>query len=542
MPLLAPEPLATAPLPVVFALRPQAPVQHVKAAIDWSQYVWFAYIAMAALLLVRLAFHWLRASRVLSGAIRVEDPRVAVGFEVRESAAVAVPATAGLLRPIILLPATWREWDEDTLRAALVHEAAHASRRDPLLLVLAAVNASLFWFHPLARWAEARLRRLCEEAADDVCLEELGDRGRYASVLVEMAEASLRRGVRLPWPAIAMARPSEVKQRIDRMLADGYRAGARVRRGGWLVVIAVSAALLVPLATVRVAHAETSTRKLRRERAMPYDKWLNEDVVYIISAEERAAFQKLAGDEEREQFIDQFWLRRDPTPTTRENEFKREHYRRIAHANERFESSKPGWRTDRGHMYIVFGPPDEIESHPTPPRREVWHYRTIEGLGTNVELTFTDPASDGEYRLEANAVRLEGADGAKRFLDVMHGSLMAGVAGPADAISLNMETSDLASEQLEHYRRYRFTVRLQVFAANGQVVHTGDFEHQLPVRDSVRSERLHQLVPQFPPGTYRVHFTITDQVSHRVFERDVTHTVPPSSRREKIRWPGTIGR
>src|SRR5215469_6982707 len=105
--------------------------------------------------------------------------------------------------------------------------------------------------------------------------------------------------------------------------------------------------------------------KLRKELEGPYKKWLNEDVVYIITDEERQAWKRLATDEEREQFIEQFWLRRDPTPDTAENEFKEEHYERIAYANERFSSGKPGWKTDRGRIYITRGKPDEIESHPS---------------------------------------------------------------------------------------------------------------------------------------------------------------------------------
>jgi len=97
--------------------------------------------------------------------------------------------------------------------------------------------------------------------------------------------------------------------------------------------------------------------KLRKELETPYRKWLNEDVTYIITDEERTAFKRLNTDDEREQFIEQFWLRRDPTPDTEENEFKEEHYRRIAYANEHYASGIPGWKADRGRIYITFGPP-----------------------------------------------------------------------------------------------------------------------------------------------------------------------------------------
>ncbi len=155
--------------------------------------------------------------------------------------------------------------------------------------------------------------------------------------------------------------------------------------------------------------------KLRKELETPYRKWLNEDVAYIITDEERAAFKRLQTDEEREQFIEQFWLRRDPTPDTVENEFKEEHYRRIAYANEHYASGIPGWKSDRGRIYITFGPPDEIDSHPSggtyerPPEEgggttttfpfEDWRYRYIDGIGNDVNIEFVDPTMTGEYRM-----------------------------------------------------------------------------------------------------------------------------------------------
>jgi len=155
--------------------------------------------------------------------------------------------------------------------------------------------------------------------------------------------------------------------------------------------------------------------KLRKELMTPYRKWLNEDVAYIITDEERQAFKRLQTDEEREQFIEQFWLRRDPTPDTAENEFKEEHYRRIAYSNERYASGIPGWKTDRGRIYITFGPPDEIESHPSggsyerPSEEgggttstfpfEKWRYRYIEDIGSDIMIEFVDPTMSGEYRM-----------------------------------------------------------------------------------------------------------------------------------------------
>jgi GWxTD domain-containing protein len=155
--------------------------------------------------------------------------------------------------------------------------------------------------------------------------------------------------------------------------------------------------------------------KLRKELETPYKNWLNVDVGYIITDEERQAFKRFTTDEERQQFIEQFWLRRDPSPDTEENEYKEEHYRRIAYANERYASGIPGWKTDRGRIYITFGPADEIESHPSggsyqrPIEEgggttstfpfEIWRYRYIEGIGNDVLIEFVDPTMTGEYRM-----------------------------------------------------------------------------------------------------------------------------------------------
>ena len=155
--------------------------------------------------------------------------------------------------------------------------------------------------------------------------------------------------------------------------------------------------------------------KLRKELEGPYRKALNEDLAYIITDEERAAFKLLSTDEEKENFVEQFWLRRDPTPDTAENEFKEEHYRRIAYANERYASGIAGWKTDRGRIYITFGPPDENESHPSGGSYErpieegggttstfpfeKWRYRYIEGIGSDIIIEFVDPTMTGEYRM-----------------------------------------------------------------------------------------------------------------------------------------------
>ena len=155
--------------------------------------------------------------------------------------------------------------------------------------------------------------------------------------------------------------------------------------------------------------------KLRKELETPFRKWLNEDVTYIITDEERTTWKRLATDEEREQFIEQFWLRRDPSPDSQENEYKEEHYRRIAYTNERYASGIPGWKSDRGRIYITFGPPDELEDHPSGGTYErpieegggttstfpfqKWRYRWIEGVGQDINIEFVDTTMTGEFRM-----------------------------------------------------------------------------------------------------------------------------------------------
>jgi GWxTD domain-containing protein len=156
-------------------------------------------------------------------------------------------------------------------------------------------------------------------------------------------------------------------------------------------------------------------RSLKIELSKTYKKWLNEDVVWIITDEERAAFKQLSNDEERDNFIEAFWQRRDPSPDTEENEYKEEHYRRIAYANEHFPAGIPGWKSDRGRIYIMYGPADEVESHPSGGTYERpieegggetstfpfedWRYRYLEGIGQEVIIEFVDSCMCGDFHM-----------------------------------------------------------------------------------------------------------------------------------------------
>lgn len=203
----------------------------------------------------------------------------------------------------------------------------------------------------------------------------------------------------------------------------------------WAVVVLVAASALGTAAFPAFAGKDNGQKltkqerrrqkRIQKEMESPYKKWINGPIGYIITPAERSAFKKLTTDEERDQFIEEFWRRRNPSPGSPENSFKEEFYRRIAYANEHFSSGIPGWRTDRGHIYIMYGPPDEKTSHPsggayvanptelpysgpgasnimTTYPFEDWTYRYIPGIGTNVELEFVDPTMTGEYHLTMN--------------------------------------------------------------------------------------------------------------------------------------------
>jgi GWxTD domain-containing protein len=187
-------------------------------------------------------------------------------------------------------------------------------------------------------------------------------------------------------------------------------------------------------------------KKLARELGSAYDSWLKEDVPDIITNEERRAFLQLSTNEEREQFVESFWDRRNPDPESAANTYKEEHYRRLAYADERFASGIPGRKTDRGHIYVLWGPPDEIESHPTGGTYdrpidqgggstttypwELWRYRHLESVGENIEIEFVDPSGSGEYHIT---------------IDPCEKDALAHVPGAGSSLSETMSQSTRAS-------------------------------------------------------------------------------------------------
>lgn len=245
-----------------------------------------------------------------------------------------------------------------------------------------------------------------------------------------------------------------------------------------LGAVCASAGFAQPEKGQKADDPSQKSRKVISEKQVEriYKDWVNKDVAYIITPEEKKAFEKLATDEERENFIANFWQRRDPDPETEENEFKEEYFERIAYANEHFASGIPGWKTDRGRIYITWGKPDGIESHPsggsydrpsyegggstTTYPFETWFYRHLDGIGDGIEIEFVDPTGTGEYRIARDANE-------KDALKYIPGaglttSEQLGLSNKGDRISgINNQNNNFMREQDSPFRRLEIIAGLQ---------------------------------------------------------------------------------
>ncbi len=413
------------------ALRNRA--EFASKAMPWIAAIWAAGVLVFQL---RAVASWRAARRLRFTAVcapptpwqeRMDALRARIcvtrAVKLLESGLAEAPAVVGHLRPVILMPVGLvAGLPVGQVEAILLHELAHIRRGDYLINVLQSVAEGIFFYHPATWWISAAVRREREHCCDDLVVATQGDAHCYASALAALEQSRWSAD-----PAVA-ATGGNLVRRIRRLLnhPEGPRPSfAPVLPATLLLVIAAATLLawqprpnniaVVPLqvwtGTRLTTGAITMAPQVRGVQPkmavlrVPYMKWVNEDVTYIIDDRERATFVSLQSDPEREKFIEQFWKRRDPTPNTVENEFKEEHYRRIAYSNERFAAGIPGWKTDRGRVYVVYGPPDEIEAHPSGDRTgttypyEEWLYRRIEGRGDNVIFRFEDSSRSGEYRL-----------------------------------------------------------------------------------------------------------------------------------------------
>jgi GWxTD domain-containing protein len=328
-----------------------------------------------------------------------------------ESCLAEVPMVIGHIRPVILMPiGVLAGLPAGQIEAILLHELAHIRRYDYLVNVVQRWVECLLFYHPAAWWISRVIRAERENCCDDVVVATRGNVQEYAAALATLEQDR--------WsgrdPAVAASGGSLMK-RIRRML---YPQGAS---GVWTPLFAAA----IVIATAVVALAAWPARPPQQKptnappqagqaEVSPYDRWLNQEVPYIIEDKERAAFKKLATNEERDEFIKAFWERRNPNPGSPENKFKIEHYRRLAYANRHYASSQPGWKTDRGRIYIMYGPPDEIDSHlsggayerPTSEGGgkvmtypyEIWRYAHLKDM-SNVILEFVYESSSGEFHM-----------------------------------------------------------------------------------------------------------------------------------------------
>lgn len=313
--------------------------------------------------------------------------------ELLESALAGVPVAAGYLRPVILVPlGLLAGMPAAQVETILLHELAHIRRGDYLVNLLQTAVEGFLFYHPAVWWISRVARAEREHCCDDLAVAASGDAQLDAAALAALEES---RGP--AHQAVLAANRGSLVKRIQRLLYPSKGSPLAPLFSALILAIAVAAVL-------GAWQAGSAAPSAAQSGVSPYTKWLQEDVVYIIDDRERTAFLALKTNAERDHFIEQFWLRRDPTPGTPENEFKTEHYRRMAYANTRFASnSAPGWKTDRGRIYIQFGPPDEMESHTAGAYPvESWMYHDMKDIGKNVIMDFADTQKTGDFRMTSD--------------------------------------------------------------------------------------------------------------------------------------------
>jgi GWxTD domain-containing protein len=364
------------------------------------------------------------ASLELQGVFQDMKQRVGVARAVRlaHSTLVQVPTVIGWLRPVVLIPVgCLAGLSPIQVEAIFAHELAHIRRHDYLVSVLQSFVEAVLFYHPAVWWVSKQVRKEREDCCDDLAVRTSGDSLAYAKAL------SLLEEHRSSYPVVSLgANGGALVMRIKRLL--GYEeAPAFSQLAGMTLLALMVVAAALGIGTL--ARAQSSAdKKSAAEQAegsrspMPqvYQKWLDEDVVWIISPDERAKFMKLENDDERNEFIKEFWERRDQEiPNGPRDAFRKEYYRRIAYANLHMSAGVAGWKTDRGRTYILYGPPDSIDSHPGSVGDvkpfEVWHYNAIwehsapmQGaeedkpiMKKDVDMRFVDTCSCGNFQLQA---------------------------------------------------------------------------------------------------------------------------------------------
>jgi len=375
------------------SLRNQFASLSASEVLPWLAPFWLAGVIFFHL---RGLAGWIAARRLSSrGVCRAPEPWQQALIEIRsrirlskpvtllESSLAEVPVVVRYLRPAILLPVGMLAgMPASQVEAILLHELAHIRRHDYLVNLFQTVAEGFLFYHPAVWWISGVIRAERENCCDDLVVAANGNAPEYAAALTALEQSR--------WAAhdaALAATGGNLMKRIRRLLYP--RENPRPA-----LTPVVSAGILA----IAAALALTAWQSPPPVPDSPSQAWLDNEVAYIITDAERSAFRNLQSEAERAQFVEQFWLRRDPTPDTIENEFKEEHYRRMGYANAQFGSRTgiPGWKTDRGRIYITFGPPDAIDSHPS---TEEWRYRFIERIGNDVTIEFVDPDGSGEFHM-----------------------------------------------------------------------------------------------------------------------------------------------
>ena len=500
---------------------------------------WLAPLWMAGVVFFQLRgmVSWVSARRLQSTGVCAATAlwqdrldRLAVQLQLSrpvtllESCLAEVPLVIGYLRPAILMPVgLLTGMPASQVESILLHELAHIRRHDYLVNLLQIFVENLLFYHPAVWWISGVIRAERENCCDDRVVASQGDVLAYAAALV-----ALERNRGTVREAVLAATGGSLMKRVRRLLIqpEGPRATLTPVISAAMLTISMAAVMAawqsysplrppapqVPPAPVALpspppAPTPAPVRLLAQTRKQgpdpaaqttPYKKWLNEDVAYIITNEERATFRSLQTRDELEQFIEQFWARRDPTPGTVENEFKEEHYRRIAYANQNYGTAAnfPGWKTDRGRIYIVYGPPDEKDSHPGDAIPfEQWRYRFIAGIGDNVVIEFDDPDKTGEYRMTMDPSQA-------------HAFANAANALRAGATVQRMGTgATLISIPLAAYGDHRVNVYVRVVTTTGRIVQTFEDSIQGPAP-------LYTKIIPLAAGNYGLEVSVEDAVSH----------------------------
>ncbi len=301
-----------------------------------------------------------------------------------ESSLAEVPVVVGYLRPAILLPVGMLAgMPASQIEAILLHELAHIRRHDYLVNLFQTVVEGFLFYHPAVWWISGVIRAERENCCDDLVVAANGNAPEYAAALTALEQSR--------WAAhdaALAATGGNLMKRIRRLLypRENPRPALTPVVSAGILAIAAAVALMAWQSPSPVPNS-------------PSEAWLDNEVPYIITDAERTAFRNLQSEAERQKFIEQFWDRRNPTPGAPDNPFQIEHYRRMGYANARFGSRTgiPGWKSDRGRIYIKYGPPDAIDSHPA---TEEWRYRYIEGMGNNgVIIEFVDSDGTGEFHM-----------------------------------------------------------------------------------------------------------------------------------------------